>query len=82
MIIMDNTLIQEISIIFGIIGYAFGIIGTMYGIKKKRELARSQLKTEKVKRSAYSSKKKAEEMRKAESFSKIIKNFSDWISRK
>jgi len=74
---MDHTLLQQIFIIFGFIGYAFGIIGTIYGIKKKRELTRSQLKTEKVKRSAYSSKKKAEEMRKAESFSKMIKNFWD-----
>jgi len=79
---MDNTLIQQISIIFGIIGSAVGVIGTIYGIKKKRELTRSQLKTEKARRSVYSSKKKAEEMRKAESFSKLIKNFSDWISGK
>jgi len=55
---MDNTLIQEISIIFGIIGSAVGIIGTIYGIKKKRELNRSQLKTEQARRSVYSSKKK------------------------
>ena len=76
------SLIQQISIIFGIIGSAFGIVGVIYGIKKKRELTRSQLKTEKARRSVYSSKRKAEEMRKAESFSKIIKNFSDWFSRK
>ena len=77
MIIMDNTLIQEISIIFGIIGSTVGVIGTIYGIKKKRELNRSQLKTEQTRRSVYRSKKKAEEMRKAESFSKFIKNLSD-----
>jgi len=79
---MDHILIQQISIIFGIIGSAFGIIGTIYGIKKKRQLTRSQLKTEQTKRSAYRSKKKAEEMRKAESFSKFIKNLSDLFSRK
>ena len=71
-----------IGYVVGIIGSSFGIVGVIYGIKKKRELTRSQLKTDKVRRSAYSSKKKAEEMRKDESFSNIIKNFLDWFSRK
>ena len=74
---MDLTSIEQISIIFGIIGSIFGVIGTIYGIKKKRELTRSQLKTEQTRRSAYRSKKKAEEMKEAESFSKVIKNFFD-----
>ncbi len=79
---MDHTLLQQIFIIFGIVASAVAIIATIYGIKKKRELTRSQLRTEKTKRSAYQSKKKAEEMRKAESFSKIMKNILDWFSRK
>ena len=79
---MDLTSIEQISIIFGIIGSIFGVIGTIYGIKKKRELTRSQLKTEQTKRSAYKSKKKAEEMKEAESFSKMIKNLFDLFRRK
>jgi len=79
---MDHTFIQQISIIFGIVASAVAIIATIYGIKKKRELTRSQLRTEKTKRSAYQSKKKAEEMRKAESFSKVIKNFLDMFRGK
>jgi len=79
---MEISLIEQISIIFGIVGSIAGVVGTMYGIKKKRELTRSQLKTEKVRRSAYSSKRKAEDMRKAESASKIMKNILDWLSRK
>ncbi len=76
---METSSLQQIAIILGIIGTAGA---TIYGIKKKRELTRSQLKTEKVRRSAYSSKRKAEDMRKAESASKIMKNILDWFSRK
>jgi len=76
---METSSLQQIAIILGIIGTA---VATIYGIKKKRELTRSRLKTDKVRRSAYRSKKKAEDMRKAESFSKIIKNVADWFSRK
>ncbi len=81
-ITMDFTFIEQISIIIAIIASIFGVIGTIYGIKKKRELTRSQLKTEQTKRSAYRSKKKAEEMKEAESFSKTIKNILDWFRRK
>jgi len=70
---MDFTF-EQISIIIGIVGTIFGIIGTIYGIKKKRELTRSQLKTEQAKRSAYRSKKKAADAQKAESQVKIWKN--------
>ena len=79
---MDFTSIEQLSIIFGIIGSIFGVIGTIYGIKKKRELTHSQLKTEQTKRSAYKSKKKAEEMKEAESFSNMLKNFRDLFRRK
>ena len=50
---MDFTSIEQLTIIFGIIGSIFGVIGTIYGIKKKRELNHSQLKTEQTKGSAY-----------------------------
>ena len=78
---MDFTF-EQISIIIGIVGSIFGIVGIIYAIKKKRELTRSQLKTEQTKRSAYRSKKKAEDMRKGESFSNILKNFFDMFGRK
>ena len=78
---MDFTF-EQISIIIGIIGSIFGIVGTIYGIKKKRELTRSQLKTEQTKRSAYHSKKKAADAQKVESQTKILKTFWDWINGK
>ena len=43
---MDFTIIQQISIIFGIIGSVVGVIGTIYGIKKKKELAKLQSKSD------------------------------------
>ena len=70
---MDFTF-EQISIIIGIVGSIFGIVGTIYGLKKKRELTRSQLKTEQTKRSAYRSKKKAADAQTAESHVKIWKN--------
>ena len=66
--------IEIFAIIIGIIGSIFGVIGTLYGIKKKRELSRSQPKTEQTKRSAYRSKKKAADAQTAESHVKIWKN--------
>ncbi|MCH8915822.1 MAG: hypothetical protein IIA82_08285 [Thaumarchaeota archaeon] len=71
---MEFTFTEQISIILGIIGLIFGAIGMIYGIKKKRELTRSQLKTEQTKRSAYRSKKKAADAQTAESHVKIWKN--------
>ena len=73
-----NTLLA----IFSIGSSIAAVIGVIYGIKKKRELVRSKLKTEQTKRSAYRSKQKAEDMRKGESFSKILKNLSDMFRGK
>ena len=74
---MEFTLIEQISVIFGIVGSIFGIVGTTYGIKKKRELTRSQLKTEQTKRSVYRSKKKAADAQTAESQTNSLKNLWD-----
>ena len=52
---METSSLQQIAIILGIIGTAGA---TIYGIKKKRELTRSRLKTDKVRRSAYRAKKR------------------------
>jgi len=78
---MDFTF-EQISIIIGIVGSIFGLVGTIYGIKKKRELTRSQLKTEQTKRSAYRSKKKAADAQTAESHTKILKYFFDLFKGK
>lgn len=77
---MDFTFIQQISIIFGILGYVVGIIGTIYGIKKKRDLSRLQNKSEKAKASAYRAKKKAEDARKTKYAVDAIKAFWDLIT--
>ena len=74
---MDNTFIQFVSIIFGILGSIAGIIGTAYGIKKKREISRLQSKAEKARASSYRAKTKAENARQAEHATGAIKNFID-----
>ncbi|MGQ0638823.1 MAG: hypothetical protein ACT4N1_05675 [Nitrososphaerota archaeon] len=79
---MDYNFIQFVSIIFGILGSIAGIIGTVYGIKRKRELIHSQLKTEQVKRSAYRSTKQAKDMEKTKNFVDAVKSFLDWFDRK
>ena len=76
---MDCTLIQQISIIVGIVGSIVGIIGTIYGIKKKREMSHWQNRTEKAKAKSYRAKAKAEEARQAEHTTGAIKNFIDWF---
>ena len=79
---MDFTFIQQISIIFGILGYVVGIIGTIYGIKKKRELSKLQSKSEKARASAYRAKKKAEDARKAKYVVDAVKAFWELITGK
>lgn len=45
-------ILQDLDLIFGIVGSIFGIVGVLYGIKKKRELTKFQLKTERTKQKA------------------------------
>lgn len=79
---MDESMLQQLHTIFGIIGYVVGAIGVIYGIKKKRELVKSQLKTEKTKQTAYRAKRKAEKMKETESFISTLKNIVDFIRGK
>lgn len=77
-----NEPIQDLHLIFGIIGYVVGVLGTLYGIKKKRELSKLQQKTERIKQGAYREKKKTEKMKQTESWSRILKNITDMFKGK
>ena len=72
--------IEISSLVIGVLGFIVGIIGTIYGKKKKKQLTRSQLRTEQVKRSAYRSTKEAKDAEKINHYVDCGKKFWDWFT--
>lgn len=77
-----NTTWKNIGVGFGIAGSIVGIVGGIYGIKKKRQVSNSQLKTEQVKRSACRSTKQAKDAEKTKHKVETVKTFWDWFTGK
>ena len=74
---MVCEVIQLIGYVIGILGSIIGIIGTAYGIKKKRELAKEQRKTQRKIQRYYESKKKTEDVKRADAIVQLGKRLWD-----
>lgn len=71
---------MEFTLILQIISWTVGIIGGSYGIMMRRKLIRMQLKAERARASYYTSKRKAEDMKKNKHFVETTKTLWDWIA--
>lgn len=73
-------MLEEISL--EQLSYIFGIIGTTCGIKKKRELTRYKIKSERARTNAYRAKKKTEDAKRTMHTVETLKIVWDAITGK